>query len=110
MFGLFYVVYNSHIALILSANDQNKLISFSEHTLYDRHGRTHTHASELFKQSEHQHAVDFNIYYIGHCFRLPLIVCSCDCDGIINFACSHIVIVGCMFIAIVYVRYKKENI
>lgn len=69
----------------------------------------HTHAAELFKQSEHRPMRSILIF-IGHCFRLPLIVCSCDCDGIINFASSHIVIVGSMFIFIVYFRYKKENI
>lgn len=36
---VFYVVYNNSHITFLSANDQNELISFSEHTLYD-----HTHA------------------------------------------------------------------
>lgn len=85
---VFYVVYNSHITVILSANDQNKHISFSEHTFVrpTTHTLTRTTRTHARTCPNSNHAAADLIFIVGHCFRLPSFVCSGDCDGIINFA------------------------
>lgn len=55
---------------------------FSEHTLYGQPPHTLTRT----RTCPNNHAAADLIFIVGHCFRLPLIVCSGDCDGIINFA------------------------
>lgn len=106
---VFYVVYNSHITVILSANDQNKHISFSEHTFVrpTTHTLTRTTRTHARTCPNSNHAAADLIFIVGHCFRLPSFVCSGDCDGIINFADPYY---DCRLLLLLwYIFDEKEN-